>query len=133
MTRFFLYETNYFAHYCEWCCANLSIDYGMFFVNTGCLKFISSKDDNLNDKSLVEGTDINVLGVGMKFKYENEVFEFYKVYAYQFSFSVRERNLKKGDDGVVHYITFTCSQEGHRTSGTSSCLKPQPTMRLSVK
>ncbi|XP_022872026.1 uncharacterized protein LOC111391106 [Olea europaea var. sylvestris] len=49
--------------------------------------------------------------VGMIFDGEKELFDFYKRYAYAVDFPVRKRNSKKGDDGVVRYITFTCSRE----------------------
>lgn len=62
--------------------------------------------------------------VGMKFKDENEVYDFYKRYAYKVGFSVRKRNSKKDDGGVLQYITLTCSRKGRRSSFTSSSLKP---------
>lgn len=45
-------------------------------MNVGYLEILSSKDDNPNDKSSWEGTNIIVSSVGMKFKNETEVFEF---------------------------------------------------------
>ncbi|XP_022858786.1 uncharacterized protein LOC111379607 [Olea europaea var. sylvestris] len=50
--------------------------------NMGYLEILSSKDDNPNDKSSWEGTNIIVPSVRMKFKNEKEVFEFYKNYTY---------------------------------------------------
>ncbi|XP_022893911.1 uncharacterized protein LOC111408376 [Olea europaea var. sylvestris] len=102
-------------------------------MNVGIFKIPSSEDDNPNDMSLREGTDIIVPSVGMKFQDENEVFEFYKNYAYQVGFPVRKRNLRKGEDGVVRYVTFTCSREGRRTSGLNSILKLQPKMQTGCK
>ncbi|CAA2953787.1 Hypothetical predicted protein [Olea europaea subsp. europaea] len=101
--------------------------------NMGILEIPLSKDDNPNDISLREGTDIIVPSVGIKFQDENEVFEFYKNYVYQVGFPVRKRNSKKGEDGVVRYVTFTCSQEAHRTSGSNAVMKPQPKMQTSCK
>ncbi|XP_022860685.1 protein FAR1-RELATED SEQUENCE 3-like [Olea europaea var. sylvestris] len=101
--------------------------------NMGIFEIPSSEDNNPNDMSFREGTDIIVPIVGIKFQDENEVFEFYKNYAYQVRFSVRKRNSRKGEYGVVHYVTFTCSQEGHRTSGSNSILKPQPTIQTGCK
>ncbi|XP_022868527.1 protein FAR1-RELATED SEQUENCE 5-like [Olea europaea var. sylvestris] len=83
--------------------------------------------------SLGEGTNIIVPKVGMKFQDENEVFEFYKNYAYQIGFPVRKRSSRKDDDGVVRYVTFTCSREGCRLSGTNAIMKPQPTMQTGCK
>ncbi|XP_022855493.1 protein FAR1-RELATED SEQUENCE 5-like [Olea europaea var. sylvestris] len=71
--------------------------------------------------------------VGMKFKDENEVYEFYKRYAYEVGFPVRRRNSKKDDDGVLQYVTLTCSREGQRSGCTSSSLKPQPTIQTGCK
>ncbi|XP_022856160.1 protein FAR1-RELATED SEQUENCE 5-like [Olea europaea var. sylvestris] len=101
--------------------------------NMGILEIPSSEDDNPNDMSLQEGTDIIVPSVGMKFQDENEVFEFYKNYAYQVGFPMRKRNSRKGEDGVVRYVTFTCSREGRRSTGSNSILKPQPTMQTGCK
>ncbi|XP_022896508.1 protein FAR1-RELATED SEQUENCE 5-like [Olea europaea var. sylvestris] len=107
---------------------NLNLDDSMGYV-----QIPSSEDDNLNDSGIGEEKKIIEPTVGMKFKYENEVFEFYKHYTYQIGFPVRKRNSKKGEDGVVCYVTFTCSQEGRRTSGTTIVLKPQPTMQTWCK
>ncbi|XP_022862652.1 protein FAR-RED IMPAIRED RESPONSE 1-like [Olea europaea var. sylvestris] len=71
--------------------------------------------------------------VGMKFKDENEVYEFYKRYAYEVGFLVRKRNSKKDDDGILQYVTLTCSREGRRSGCTSSSLKPQPTIQTGCK
>ncbi|XP_052195759.1 protein FAR1-RELATED SEQUENCE 5-like [Diospyros lotus] len=86
----------------------------------------------LNDKLPGEHSDL-VPKVGMKFNNENEVFEFYKGYAYHVGFPVRKRNSKKGDDGVVRYVTYACSREGKRTSKASTPLKPQLTIQLGCK
>ncbi|CAA3023992.1 Hypothetical predicted protein [Olea europaea subsp. europaea] len=99
----------------------------------GYLEILSSEDDNPNEKSPLEAMDIIVPSVGMKFKNEEEVFEFYKNYAYQIGFPVRKRNSKKGTNGVVRYVTFTCSQNGHRTGGANKVLKPQPTIQTRLK
>ncbi|XP_022850810.1 protein FAR1-RELATED SEQUENCE 5-like [Olea europaea var. sylvestris] len=101
--------------------------------NCCILEISSSEHDNPTDMSLREGIDIIVPSVGMKFQDENEVFEFYKNYAYQVGFPVRKRNSRKGEDGVLRYVSFTCSREGHRSSGSNSVLKPQPTMQTGCK
>ena len=64
----------------------------------------------------------------MKFNDENEIYEFYKRYAYHVGFPVKKRNSKKSEDGVVRYVAYACSQEGKRTSQASTSLKPQPTI-----
>ncbi|XP_022893275.1 protein FAR1-RELATED SEQUENCE 5-like [Olea europaea var. sylvestris] len=101
--------------------------------NMGYVQIPSSEDDNPNDSGVGEETKNIEPTVGMKFKDENDVFEFYKHYTYQIGFPVRKRNSKKGDDGVVRYVTLTCSREGRRTSGTTTVLKPQPTMQTGCK
>ncbi|CAA2999021.1 uncharacterized protein LOC111375578 [Olea europaea var. sylvestris] len=68
-------------------------------------------DNGLEGKMLGVENEIIVREVGMKFADEIEVFEFYKKYAYQVGFPVRKRNTKRGDDGMVQYVSFTCSRE----------------------
>ncbi|XP_022845322.1 protein FAR1-RELATED SEQUENCE 5-like [Olea europaea var. sylvestris] len=80
-----------------------------------------------------EGIDIIVPRPGMKFKDENEIFKFYKKYAYQVGFPVRKRNSRKGEDGIVGYVCFTCGREGRQTTATSSSLNPQPTIQTGCK
>ncbi|KAL2498427.1 Protein FAR1-RELATED SEQUENCE [Abeliophyllum distichum] len=67
---------------------------------------------NILDDEILGGNSECVPKVGMKFTDENEVFEFYKRYAYHLGFPVRKRNLKNGDNGNLRYVTFTCSREG---------------------
>ncbi|KAL2531530.1 Protein FAR1-RELATED SEQUENCE 1 [Abeliophyllum distichum] len=86
----------------------------------------------LNDDIVGENSAI-VPKVGMKFNDENEIFEFYKRYAYLVGFPIRKRNSRKGDDGIVRYVTLTCSREGRRSSTTSTSLKPQPTSQTGCK
>ncbi|XP_052198368.1 protein FAR1-RELATED SEQUENCE 5-like [Diospyros lotus] len=76
-----------------------------------------------------EGNEM-VPTVGMKFNDHNEIYEFYKTYAYTVGFPVRKRNSKKGDDGLLKYVTYACSREGQRSSETSSSLKPTPTIKI---
>ncbi|XP_022891675.1 protein FAR1-RELATED SEQUENCE 5-like [Olea europaea var. sylvestris] len=91
--------------------------------------------DNINvvDNDTLGGDGEIVHEVGMIFKDEKELFDFYKQYAYVVCFPVRKRNLKKGDDGVVRFVTFTCSREGRRSSNTNSALRPQPTSQTDCK
>ncbi|XP_022889311.1 protein FAR1-RELATED SEQUENCE 5-like [Olea europaea var. sylvestris] len=96
---------------------------------------VESDNENVTDNMKLQG-DVMLGGdgaivpeVGMKFKDENEIFEFYKKYAYGVGFPVRKRNSGKDDNGVLRYVTFVCSQEGKRFSNTSGCLKPQATIQ----
>ncbi|XP_022874023.1 protein FAR1-RELATED SEQUENCE 5-like [Olea europaea var. sylvestris] len=87
----------------------------------------------LGGDEIVGGDGAIVPEVGMKFKHEKELFDFYKRYAYKVGFLVRTRNSKKDDDGVVRYITLTCSREGKRSSTTVGSLRPQATIQTSCK
>ncbi|XP_022871552.1 protein FAR1-RELATED SEQUENCE 5-like [Olea europaea var. sylvestris] len=69
----------------------------------------------------------------MEFKDEKEVSEFYRRYAYDVGFWVRRRNSRKGEDGVVNYVTLTCCREGRRSNNTSASLKPHPTIQTGCK
>ncbi|XP_022889130.1 protein FAR1-RELATED SEQUENCE 5-like [Olea europaea var. sylvestris] len=108
--------------------------------------------EDLNDELLEESDYENVVGnmdsgeeetlgqddpvvpeVGMMFDNENEMFDLYKRYAYHTSFPVRKRNSKKGDDGVLRYVTFTCSREGRRSSNASDSTKPKPISQTDCK
>ncbi|CAA2970434.1 Hypothetical predicted protein [Olea europaea subsp. europaea] len=71
--------------------------------------------------------------VGMMFNDEKEMLEFYKRYAYAVGFPFRKRNSKKGDDGIMRYMTFTCNREGRRNYATGGSLKPQPTSQTDCK
>ncbi|KAL2492848.1 Protein FAR1-RELATED SEQUENCE [Abeliophyllum distichum] len=88
---------------------------------------------NVMDDDIVGENSVIVPKVGMKFNDENEIFEFYKRYAYLVGFPIRKRNSRKGDGGIVRYVTLTCSREGRRSSTTSTSLKPQPTSQTGCK
>ncbi|CAA2986484.1 Hypothetical predicted protein [Olea europaea subsp. europaea] len=92
-------------------------------------------EDNMNqlEDEMVEGNGSSVPKVGMTFKNENELYDFYKAYAYAVGFPVRKQNSKKDDDGMLKYLTLTCSRKGNRSGTTSSSLKPQPTIQTRCK
>lgn len=56
--------------------------------------------EKLGDKML-GGDGPIVPKVGIKFKDENEIFEFYRRHAYELGFPIRKRDSKKDDDGVL--------------------------------
>ncbi|KAL2466779.1 Protein FAR1-RELATED SEQUENCE [Abeliophyllum distichum] len=93
---------------------------------------VEENENILDDEKLGEDSAI-VPKVGMKFKDDKEVFEFYKKYAYCIGFPIRKRNSKKGDDGILRYLTLTCSREGRRSSTTSTSLNPQPRIQTGCK
>ncbi|XP_022880667.1 protein FAR-RED IMPAIRED RESPONSE 1-like [Olea europaea var. sylvestris] len=92
-------------------------------------------DDNVNivEEETVGRDDFTELEVSMQFKDEKEVYDFYARYAYVVGFSIRKRSSTKDDDGVLRYITFTCSREGRRSNNTSKTMKPQPTIQTGCK
>ncbi|XP_022852432.1 protein FAR1-RELATED SEQUENCE 6-like [Olea europaea var. sylvestris] len=87
------------------------------------------RDDNV----VKDDASLQAPEVGMKFNDENELFDYYKKYAYAEGFPVRKMNSKKDDDSVVRYVTLTCSRKGKRSSTTSDSLKPQPTIQTGCK
>ncbi|XP_022880776.1 protein FAR1-RELATED SEQUENCE 5-like [Olea europaea var. sylvestris] len=88
---------------------------------------------NILDNENVAGDVASEPEVGMMFNDENEMLAFYKRYAYAVGFLVRKRNSKKGDDGVMRYVTFTCSRKGRRNYATGGSLKPLPTIQTDCK
>ncbi|XP_022889105.1 protein FAR1-RELATED SEQUENCE 5-like [Olea europaea var. sylvestris] len=85
---------------------------------------------NVVEDEISGGDGLQVLEVGMLFKHEEDIYNFYKKYAYAVGFPVKKRNSKKGEDGVLRYLTLTCSREGRLNGNISSSLKPQPTVKL---
>ncbi|XP_022899528.1 protein FAR-RED IMPAIRED RESPONSE 1-like [Olea europaea var. sylvestris] len=79
------------------------------------------------------GDGIIIPEVGMLFKAKQDMYYFYKRYAYAVGFPVRKRNSKKGDDGVLRFLTLTCSREGGKVGNSSGSLKPQPTVKMGCK
>ncbi|XP_022883438.1 protein FAR-RED IMPAIRED RESPONSE 1-like [Olea europaea var. sylvestris] len=71
--------------------------------------------------NLVEGEtsvedDVNAPEVGMIFKDEKDMCDFYRKYAYAICFPVKKRNLKKGNDGVLRYrINAVHLEHNHET------------------
>ncbi|XP_022861564.1 protein FAR1-RELATED SEQUENCE 5-like, partial [Olea europaea var. sylvestris] len=61
------------------------------------------------------------------------MYDFYKKYAYALGFPIKKRNSKKGNDGVLRYLTLTCSREGGIISNSSGSLKPHPTVKMGCK
>ncbi|XP_073130762.1 protein FAR1-RELATED SEQUENCE 5-like [Henckelia pumila] len=99
-----------------------------------CVGALNSKNDGLVNDVHLFAEDIEIEPkVGMKFENENEVFEFYKRYAYHVGFPVRKRTSQKNKQGVVTYIAFTCGRESRRDSNTSTTMKPQPTSQTGCK
>ncbi|CAA2939539.1 Hypothetical predicted protein [Olea europaea subsp. europaea] len=109
----------------------------MEYVNDDLL--VESNNENVADymnrdeEETLRQNDPIVPKVSMMFNNEKEMFEMYKRYAYHIGFSLRKQNSKKGDDGVLRYVTFTCSREGRRSSNASGLLKPKPISQTGCK
>ncbi|XP_022852344.1 protein FAR1-RELATED SEQUENCE 5-like [Olea europaea var. sylvestris] len=87
--------------------------------------------ENLNmvDNENVGEDMVLVPKVGMTFSDEKEMFDFYKkICLRRWLFGA-----KKGEDGVMRYVTFTCNHEGRRTYAIGDSLKPQPTCQTDCK
>ncbi|XP_073129240.1 protein FAR-RED IMPAIRED RESPONSE 1-like [Henckelia pumila] len=99
-----------------------------------CVSALNSKNDGVVNDVHLFAEDIEIEpNVGMKFENENEVFDFYKRYAYHVGFPVRKRTSRKNKEGVVTYIAFTCGRESRINSNTSTTMKPQPTGQTGCK
>ncbi|XP_022883224.1 protein FAR-RED IMPAIRED RESPONSE 1-like [Olea europaea var. sylvestris] len=88
---------------------------------------------NVVDGENSVGDGMIVPEVGMEFKELKDMFDFYKKYSYAIGFSIKKRNSKKGNDGELRYVTFTCSREGQRIGNSSGSFKPQPTIQMGHK
>ena len=64
--------------------------------------------------------------VGMCFNSPHEMFEYYKAYGQQDGFLVMRRSCKKGDDGNMRYVTFTCGQNDKSKGKSHHVLRLQP-------
>ncbi|XP_022883150.1 protein FAR1-RELATED SEQUENCE 5-like [Olea europaea var. sylvestris] len=90
------------------------------------------KTNLVEEEGLGDGDSI-VPEVGMQFNDEKEMFEFYKRYAHDVGFPIQKRNSKKGDDGLLKYVIFTCSRKGQRNTNVVGSLKPQPMTQTDCK
>ncbi|KAI3889822.1 hypothetical protein MKX03_033860 [Papaver bracteatum] len=64
--------------------------------------------------------------VGMKFNDAEELFEFYSRYAYKKGFSCKKRTCKK-EDGILRFVTYSCTKEGKNQTVSNSPLNLPPT------
>lgn len=88
---------------------------------------------NVAEGEKLRKDSIIVPEVGMLFKNENDMYNCYKKYAYVVGIPVKNRNSKNRDDGVLRYVTLTCSREGERIGNTIGSLKSQPTIKIGCK
>ncbi|XP_022853902.1 protein FAR-RED IMPAIRED RESPONSE 1-like isoform X2 [Olea europaea var. sylvestris] len=104
---------------------------------------VESDDESDHNSTKLQGDDgiggdgvivtVPLPEVNMKFKEENEIFDFYKRYAYDMGFLVRKRNSKRDNDGVLRYVTYVCSRKGQKINNTSVSLKPHATIQSGCK
>lgn len=52
---------------------------------------------------------------------------------YAIGFPIRKRSSGRDDEGVLRFVTLTCSREGRKIDTTSTSLKPQPTIQTDCK
>lgn len=106
-------------------------EYNDVLAESGNDNVTNDENEVANDR--VGGDDVKMSEVGMMFNDENDTLDFYKHYAFQVGFPVRKWNSKKGVDGVMRYVTFTCGREGRRSYGSSNSLKQQPTSQTDCR
>lgn len=94
-----------------------------------------SVEDSTNQvEDVIEQGDCSIVPeIRMTFKDENKMLDFYKRYANVIGFPIRKCTSKKVEEGVLKYLTLTCSQEGKRSSTKSGSFKPQITIQTSCK
>ena len=66
----------------------------------------------------------------MFFSSADEMFEYYKAYGIQEGFPVMRRSCRKGDDGSIRYVTFTCGRNGKSKSKSDNALRLQPNQKI---
>ncbi|XP_024035677.1 protein FAR-RED IMPAIRED RESPONSE 1-like [Citrus clementina] len=78
-----------------------------------------------NNENLVEEPT-----VGMCFNSPDEMFEYYKAYGQQEGFPVMRRSCKKGDDGNMRYVTFSCGRNRKSKGKSNQVLRLQPNQKI---
>ncbi|KAH9653775.1 protein FAR1-RELATED SEQUENCE [Citrus sinensis] len=58
------------------------------------------------------------------------MFEYYKTYGLQEGFPVMRRSCRKGDDGSLRYVTFTCGRNGKSKAKATNVLRLQPNQKI---
>ncbi|XP_073119725.1 protein FAR1-RELATED SEQUENCE 5-like [Henckelia pumila] len=86
----------------------------------------------VNDGLFEEDNEV-VPEVGMKFRSVDEIYEIYKKYTYRMGFPIRRRTSRKGKNGVIRNVAFTCGREGNRSRGATTSLKPSATSQTRCK
>ena len=66
----------------------------------------------------------------MAFDSVDDMFTYYKEYGKRKGFPVLRRSSRKGWDGNVRYVTFTCGRSGFSKTTSSNVLRPQPNAKI---
>ncbi|XP_024042764.1 protein FAR1-RELATED SEQUENCE 5-like [Citrus clementina] len=85
---------------------------------------LEENNEELVVENIVEPT------VGMSFDSPNEMFEYYKTYGLQEGFPVKRRSCRKGDDGSLRYVTFTCRRNSKSKAKATNVLRLQPNQKI---
>ncbi|KAH9674899.1 protein FAR1-RELATED SEQUENCE [Citrus sinensis] len=85
---------------------------------------LEGNNEELMPKIIVEPT------VGMFFDSPDEMFEYYKGYGLQKGFPVMRRSCRKGDDGSLRYVTFTCGRNSKSKAKDTDVLRLQPNQKI---
>ncbi|KAF5181273.1 hypothetical protein FRX31_029139 [Thalictrum thalictroides] len=99
-------------------------------INDNCIdeEDIEVEDDDIDD---IEKT--KELTIGMDFASSEELYHYYVQYGSEKGFPVMKRSSKKGDDGIVRWVTFACARSGKSESTSRNAFKMQPITKTSCK
>ncbi|KAH9727256.1 protein FAR1-RELATED SEQUENCE [Citrus sinensis] len=95
----------------------------------GELQDLQGADLEENNEELVV-ENVVAPTVGMSFDSPDEMFEYYKTYGLQEGFPVMRRSCRKGDDGSLRYVTFTCGRNGKSKAKATNVLQLQPNQKI---
>ncbi|GER43469.1 FAR1-related sequence 2, partial [Striga asiatica] len=110
--------------------SGINMEVGEEMVNTNDSR---TGDDSAKIWEDNEHSPKNIPTVGMKFLTVDEVYQFYKTYAYRVGFPIRRRSSRKGHSGNLESVIYTCSREGNRSGNACNQLNPHPTSQTGCK
>ncbi|KAF5180902.1 hypothetical protein FRX31_029508, partial [Thalictrum thalictroides] len=62
----------------------------------------------------------------MDFATAAELYDYYGNYGNEMGFPVMKRSSKKGDDGIVRWVMYTCGRSGISESNSKNAFKMHP-------
>ncbi|XP_024037579.1 protein FAR1-RELATED SEQUENCE 5-like [Citrus clementina] len=95
----------------------------------GELQDLQGADLEENNEELVVENVVEPT-VGMSFDSPDEMFEYYKTYGLQEGFPIMRRSCRKGDDGSLRYVTFTCRRNDKSKAKATNVLRLQPNQKI---